>query len=182
MTRTEAIELLVQRELAALGPEERQSLLLDWWSIDADDPEYEELPQLLKAALRVRDVPDDPKSLIYDPLLLVALRHAYVGVVNSYLETRLRALGRTDEVEGIVERLEECPCCGYRSLDERGTYDICRVCFWEDDGSAGDTHSGPNHMTLNEARQKVAEIGAVHEGSLRAVLPDRRERYARGDQ
>ncbi len=28
-----------------------------------------------------------------------------------------------------------CPCCGYRTLDEEppGTYDICEICFWEDD-------------------------------------------------
>jgi hypothetical protein len=27
-----------------------------------------------------------------------------------------------------------CPCCGFRTLNERGGYDICPVCFWEDDG------------------------------------------------
>ena len=26
-----------------------------------------------------------------------------------------------------------CLCCGYRTLDERGAFDICQVCFWEDD-------------------------------------------------
>ena len=26
-----------------------------------------------------------------------------------------------------------CLCCGYRTLDERGVFDICPVCFWEDD-------------------------------------------------
>lgn len=29
-----------------------------------------------------------------------------------------------------------CPCCGYKTLDEEppGTYDICSIFFWEDDG------------------------------------------------
>ena len=29
-----------------------------------------------------------------------------------------------------------CPCCGYKTLDEEppNTYDICEICFWEDDG------------------------------------------------
>ena len=27
----------------------------------------------------------------------------------------------------------KCLCCGYRTLDTRGEYDICPVCFWEDD-------------------------------------------------
>ena len=26
-----------------------------------------------------------------------------------------------------------CLCCGYRTLDERGAFDICPVCFWEDE-------------------------------------------------
>ena len=49
----------------------------------------------------------------------------------------------------------QCPCCDYFSLDERGGYDICRICFWEDSGQdldELDEHSGPNHQTLREAR------------------------------
>ena len=26
-----------------------------------------------------------------------------------------------------------CLCCGYRTINERGAYDICPICFWEDD-------------------------------------------------
>lgn len=27
-----------------------------------------------------------------------------------------------------------CPCCGHRVLDDMpGSYEICPVCFWEDD-------------------------------------------------
>ena len=26
-----------------------------------------------------------------------------------------------------------CPCCGYATLDARGEYDICAICWWEDD-------------------------------------------------
>ncbi|WP_198674015.1 CPCC family cysteine-rich protein [Chitinophaga alhagiae] len=26
-----------------------------------------------------------------------------------------------------------CPCCGYITLSERGGYEICPICFWEDD-------------------------------------------------
>ncbi len=28
-----------------------------------------------------------------------------------------------------------CPCCGYNTLQKRGTCEICVVCWWEDDGS-----------------------------------------------
>lgn len=27
----------------------------------------------------------------------------------------------------------KCLCCGYRTLEAHGEYDICPVCFWEDD-------------------------------------------------
>ncbi|MCQ2468836.1 MAG: hypothetical protein MJ100_03405 [Ruminococcus sp.] len=26
-----------------------------------------------------------------------------------------------------------CLCCGYRTVDVRGEFDICPICFWEDD-------------------------------------------------
>ncbi|MBS7426825.1 hypothetical protein KHP59_01710 [Virgibacillus sp. 19R1-5] len=28
-----------------------------------------------------------------------------------------------------------CPCCGYKTLNEEppGTFEICEICFWEDD-------------------------------------------------
>jgi hypothetical protein len=46
----------------------------------------------------------------------------------------------------------QCPCCGYMTLDERGMFDICVVCFWEDDDPeeqfgqpALERPEGPNH-------------------------------------
>jgi hypothetical protein len=27
-----------------------------------------------------------------------------------------------------------CPCCGFKTLEERGGFVICAVCYWEDDG------------------------------------------------
>src|SRR5579863_7782582 len=51
-----------------------------------------------------------------------------------------------------------CPCCHYKTLEERGGYDICPVCFWEDDGQDdedADTKRvfSPNHMSLTQARE-----------------------------
>ena len=50
-----------------------------------------------------------------------------------------------------------CPCCGYPTLCERGRYDICELCNWEDDGQddphADEVWGGPNYTySLAEAR------------------------------
>lgn len=183
MLRSEAIELLVQHELGELGAKERETLLLDWWSIDADDPGFDTLPELLRAALKRSDSPDDPQSPLYEPLLRLALRHSFVGVVNSYLGRRLSTLGLSSEVDGVVEKLLECPCCGFLCLPRRGHYDICVVCFWEDDGTTDpSTFSGPNHMTLHDARRNFEQIGAMSEAARVHVLPDGSDRFVRGNR
>lgn len=64
---------------------------------------------------------------------------------------------------------EPCPCCGYRTLRERGGFEICPVCFWEDDGQDNDDADGrrggpkPNRVSLTEGRRnflihRVAEL------------------------
>ena len=32
-----------------------------------------------------------------------------------------------------VKQRWPCPCCGYRTLDGSDMYELCPVCFWEDD-------------------------------------------------
>jgi len=66
---------------------------------------------------------------------------------------------RTDlKSEGILKN--SCPVCGYLTLDERDSFDICAICFWEDDGIDDfeeNNDSGPNHMTLKEGREVFHE-------------------------
>jgi hypothetical protein len=57
--------------------------------------------------------------------------------------------------------LHPCPCCGFRTMREewRGTYDLCPVCDWEDDGvqyEDPDYRGGSNEMSLNQARARFA--------------------------
>ena len=181
MTRNEAIDLLARRDLARLSYEQREALLLGRWSIDSNDPECDDLPEALKAAIAHASEPNGYAEL-YDPLLLIALRHSYTGVLNSYLRAAVATLGHEEAVDGEVEVLEVCRCCGYRSLRERDAYEICHVCFWEDDGTTdADRISSPNHMTLRDARLNILRFGAVTEKARQHVLPDGRERYALGD-
>ncbi|MGX1199098.1 CPCC family cysteine-rich protein [Parvibaculum sp. MBR-TMA-1.3b-4.2] len=69
----------------------------------------------------------------------------------------------TDSIEaGVIKpaipgHLYRCPCCGYPTLEERGGYDICGLCNWEDDGQddphADEVWGGPNGgYSLTEAR------------------------------
>ncbi|KRB75117.1 hypothetical protein ASE01_17310 [Nocardioides sp. Root190] len=59
-----------------------------------------------------------------------------------------------------------CPCCGHLTLDERGGYEICEECGWEDDGQDDhDAHvvrGGPNGPTnLADARVAYVEAGGT---------------------
>ncbi len=64
-----------------------------------------------------------------------------------------------------------CPCCGYKTLDENppGTYDICPICFWEDDGvqfNDPDYEGGANHVSLRQAQKNYDEFGACEKEML----------------
>ncbi|MEU4764004.1 CPCC family cysteine-rich protein [Actinosynnema sp. NPDC023794] len=74
----------------------------------------------------------------------------------------------------LVRRRFACPCCGYLTLRERGGWDICPVCFWEDDGHGdhnADQRSGANRLTLTEARENFVRFGACDERSVKHVRP-----------
>jgi hypothetical protein len=53
-------------------------------------------------------------------------------------------------------------------LGARGEYEICRICWWEDDGQ-DDPHAdvfrgGPNHgYTLAQARENFQQFGVMYE-------------------
>jgi hypothetical protein len=60
-----------------------------------------------------------------------------------------------------------CPCCGYLIFDEPpGSYEICPICFWEDDIvqlAFPDMAGGANKCSLIEGQQNYERIGACEE-------------------
>ena len=67
-----------------------------------------------------------------------------------------------------------CPCCGNYTYSQPigGTYDICPVCFWEDDGfqlNHPDYGGGANTPSLNQARVNYKKFGACEERVLEYV-------------
>ena len=72
-----------------------------------------------------------------------------------------------------------CPCCGYPTLTERGGYDICCLCNWEDDGQdnplADEVWGGPNgRYSLAEARANFKQYWVMYS-------PDNDTRITAGD-
>jgi hypothetical protein len=81
-----------------------------------------------------------------------------------------------------VTTAHRCPCCKYKTLSERGGFEICPVCYWEDDGQdehdADVVRGGPNgSLSLRQAQLNYQRFGASDEsfrGSVR--LPTESER------
>ena len=58
-----------------------------------------------------------------------------------------------------------CPCCHCKTLGERVGFEICEVCFWEDDGQddndADIVRGGCNSsLSLTTARENYLRFGA----------------------
>ena len=69
-----------------------------------------------------------------------------------------------------------CPCCGYMTLSEQpnGTYEICHVCFWEDDliqMNDPDYSGGANRISLKQAQANFIKFGASEERRKVHVRP-----------
>lgn len=66
-----------------------------------------------------------------------------------------------------------CPCCGYATISEPAGYEICRICFWEDDGQddpdARECFVGPNHVSLVEGRRNFLVFGAAEVKDIKHV-------------
>ena len=69
-----------------------------------------------------------------------------------------------------------CRCCGNRTLSEPpgGNYEICPVCYWEDDAVQAEDPSyegGANAVSLNQARANYASFGASDLATRSLVRP-----------
>jgi hypothetical protein len=58
----------------------------------------------------------------------------------------------------------QCPVCGAYEFDEEGDYDICPICFWENDGLQNDKpdlFGGANHLSLNCYKEWWTNVDTV---------------------
>ena len=83
----------------------------------------------------------------------------------------------TENTKNITQKYR-CPCCGYLTLPGAGSYDICPVCFWEDDPIQEDDpdfEGGANDLSLNESRRNYELFGACEQRfceGVRKPLPE----------
>ena len=71
-----------------------------------------------------------------------------------------------------------CRCCGFLTLEEEptGTFEICPVCWWEDDNAQAadlDFAGGANRVSLRQ--ENVRNFGACEArfvGNVRGALPE----------
>ncbi len=65
--------------------------------------------------------------------------------------------------------METCACCGYKTIGEKGNYEICHICYWEDDSvQEADPwfEGGANKPSLFQAQLSFKKFGAIEERFL----------------
>lgn len=165
--RNQAITILAYQDLLLLESGKRESILIDIFS---ENDEYESIM--------------DFSSPEYNEVILEYLKTDYTGVNTSFLVARINELFHIGvEIIGIEEELFTCNCCGYKTLKLEGEYEICKVCFWEDDGTdeAG-KFSSANGLTLTEARNNFQTLGASAAEYVKFVDQEGIHKYHKGEQ
>lgn len=75
----------------------------------------------------------------------------------------------------------QCPCCLHFTLDEVAGYDICPICFWEDDGTTSEHGFSPNGISLDQGRINYLKFGASKERSVQHVRHPKPEEIPQAD-
>ena len=148
MERQKAIEQYSKIKLNQLSQKERAEQLevmtLEDWS---DSKGWSSLPKSIRSEFELGEEIENPELEKYDQVLMIWLRNRLQSVTNDFLCEKLNI----EKIIGEPIKLESCPCCGYRTIGARGNYDICKVCWWEDDGQDNQHPEriigGPNYGT-----------------------------------
>jgi hypothetical protein len=77
-------------------------------------------------------------------------------------------IGISIKKERRIKKMKKyfCACCGYKTVEGHGDYDICPICHWEDDpvqGKDPDYKIGANKVSLKDAKRNFQEFGASDE-------------------
>jgi len=78
---------------------------------------------------------------------------------------------RNHQIKRLKSGKYNCPCCGYMTLFEKGGYEICPVCYWEDESLGEGEVSGANGMTIVQGRKNFIEFGVCDKEMVSNILP-----------
>ncbi|WP_078118489.1 CPCC family cysteine-rich protein [Thiosocius teredinicola] len=70
--------------------------------------------------------------------------------------------------------METCACCGYATIDQKGNYEICPICYWENDPvQEADPwfQGGANTPSLFEAQSNFKAFGAMEKRFVSDTRP-----------
>ena len=75
-----------------------------------------------------------------------------------------------------------CKCCDFLTLEEepKGTFEVCPVCFWEDDivqSENPEYNGGANIISLNEAKKNFLNFGCMSKEFKSQVRPPNNDEY-----
>jgi hypothetical protein len=83
----------------------------------------------------------------------------------------------------MADKFYPCQCCGFLTLSDPqiGSYEICPVCYWEDDAVQAEDPTyagGANRVCLNDARKNFVRFGACEEVSIPRVRAPKLDEYS----
>jgi hypothetical protein len=81
---------------------------------------------------------------------------------RKWFDAYMKCLEQAATAPSQKDSFYTCPVCGYPTLSERGSDEICMICGWEDDGQddphANEIWGGPNgDYSLSEARKNFIQ-------------------------
>src|SRR5215475_8120424 len=89
-----------------------------------------------------------------------------IAAVIVLLIWGVRSLTMGEKRARVLARFP-CDVCGHRTLDRKAAWEICPVCFWEDDEWY--TGGGANDVTLEQARTNYGLFGAAEQRCVKSV-------------
>lgn len=153
MKRNEAIRIISQHEYQLLSEEQKINICVDFWYV------YEELTFELSEQTRYYLINNEPETFLkytddLEDLVLFGLQEKCKYFNNHYLSKKVsKLIGSIVSVSGNEkDGLVRCPLCGFFTLSNESSYEVCKVCKWEDDGSNlldKNKYSHCNHSSFN---------------------------------
>ncbi len=184
MRREEALEKIAWHELKKLSRDDALALIIEFFNEPLKPSLREKLNLTAIVQWETHEPPSDlkPGNPIYRPILLDKMKRDFRGATNAYLKDYLQTVVglAVDQVEGDLPTWLPCPVCSYRTFKVLGDWDTCPVCGWNSDPvqeSMPDDPTGGNGISLNDARQNFAELGAISEAKLAEVDPEARLKF-----